>query len=322
MSIETIAIVIFIFHSPLYCAILAAANKRSILKWLVAGLFGYFIATAVITYQVIKEKKFSDASKKTGVLATASFTGAFVLFLAVASATASLLPDTADGTQSTASLLPDTTDGTQSKSTSGETSNSKLLMPNLAGMTIGAAKETLSAVDDELYLDDVDLLGFRSVWNYENWTVMSQNPPAGTQITKGMRLCAGVVKNDETWRTLNFVKCWQDASDEMDAQMATVDLRSNTGLADATFINEGPLPAQYRANVDIDDDNGRSYLLTFCTNSPVAPGASPKYLELYIDNSTAGDKYFATLFDELTGKFQFKWTKLEKNYGSLGCNSY
>lgn len=69
-------------------------------------------------------------------------------------------------------------------------------MPQLIGMTLDDAKDTLKGLELEARTHD-DTADDRQVFVESNWTVTSQNPPAGTTLGNLTKVGLGVVKQGE-----------------------------------------------------------------------------------------------------------------------------
>lgn len=194
-------------------------------------------------------------------------------------------------------------------------------MPNLISSYLSDAQQKLDQLDVDLSVRTIDLLRSRSVWDDENWTVVSQSPAAGALLSKKSDVCIGIVKNDETWKTHRQLQCWSEAKTELDLidnnyQLKLKDLLTLTSLPSS--LNGYHL----RATVKIEMDGGNTVYLPYCTYSTYSANSE---INLKLDASDGGDpgvfadggqSFKAGLFLNWIGRYRYTITKLEKSQTS------
>lgn len=80
-------------------------------------------------------------------------------------------------------------------------------MPDVVGRGLSGVVEAMSKLEEDFGLDIryVDLVSDRSVWNQDNWVVVSQAPGAGVTLSEGQLICLGIRKKDESERSHRYV---------------------------------------------------------------------------------------------------------------------
>jgi len=181
-------------------------------------------------------------------------------------------------------------------------------MPNIIGFTYETASKKLKPFGKYLY--SIDVLENRSVGFGSDWKVVRQSPSPGTRVAQDDKVCAGVLKLSEDWRTPKQFGCWAEIPDEVrpktftNSLFMTIDYRNTLS---ATF--------QYRATVQIQTDDGRKLKVMFCTERAVASGSKVGRMRL-------SGKYFlrdTLAFNSYSGTFKWSISKFERQFGKRPC---
>lgn len=208
-----------------------------------------------------------------------------------------------------------TSNGTKTPSTSTSISTQAteppkiFTMPNIVGLTYSEASEKISSAGR--YLDYIDVLENRSVWDNENWVVVRQIPSPGTKISNDEKICAGVTKISEKWRTPKHFGCWNEVYDAVTPKSISGDVM----YMNVDFSNLSSNLRQYRATVDIDTDDGLSLKVMYCTEKAAIPSGKVPRMRL-------SGKYFtddAVMFNNYVGSFTYSISKFESQLGNLPC---
>ena len=218
-----------------------------------------------------------------------------------------------------ASVLLSSGCGTTDDSSGG--SGRSAVMPDLTGMPYSDATDQIDDLSGSYRVDYFDLLRSRSIWSEKNWTVMRQSPTAGRKISDGDRICLGVVKNDETWQSLDDMPCYESAASD-DAAEATLEY-INPQEVHLTVRNGGTENVYYRVIVhyELDEGNptwssayGYDLYIEYCSDYPIEPGPS-RLVILEMNNRYNLDE---SRFLEYRGKFRYGIDKLETT--RTGCS--
>ncbi len=218
----------------------------------------------------------------------------------------SAVSDTSITTKQSETTAPATS---TSSSTQAPKPPEVFLMPNIVGLTYSEAYENISSAGR--YLDYIDVLENRSVWDNENWVVVRQIPTPGTKVSKEEKICAGVTKISEKWRTPQHFGCWSEVYGDVTPRSISGDVMYLT----VDFSNPSKNWHQYRATVDIDTDDGQSLKVMYCTENATAPGGKTGKMRL-------SGKYFvndAVLYNDYVGSFTYSISKFESQLGHIPC---
>jgi hypothetical protein len=206
-------------------------------------------------------------------------------------------------------------EGDSSSETTDTTIPAKpFVMPKITGMSYARAVLKVEKASQGFYLESVDVLQSRSVWDDANWKVLMQNPKAGATVFPGDKICAGVAKNDEAWRTPKHFGCWGQVSDtgKMDIKMS-----ENRMYLNVDGVNTGQSAAQYRATVEVNTDDGDNLTIQFCSATPTKPGKTLNQMRLTGKNEDLF--YDTTNFTEYRGRISYSVKKLDRSVGSRTC---
>jgi beta-lactam-binding protein with PASTA domain len=182
-------------------------------------------------------------------------------------------------------------------------------MPNIVGLSYAVAYEEISSAGR--HLDYIDVLEKRSVWDNENWVVVQQIPEPGTKVSQVEKICAGVTKIAEKWRTPQHFGCWSEVYSDVKPVSISRDVMS----LDIDFSNSHDNGHQYRATVEINTDDGETLKVMYCTEEATAPGGKVGRMRL-------SGKYFvddAVIFNNYVGRFAYSISKLESQLGNIPC---
>lgn len=191
-------------------------------------------------------------------------------------------------------------------------------MPSLISSSLSDAEQKLDDLNVDLDVRTEDLLQSRSVWNEDNWTVVSQSPAAGVLLDNQADVCIGIVKNDEAWKTHRQLQCWSESDSELDALDDNYELKLKD-LLTVTSLPPSLDGYHLRATVKIEMDGGNTVSLPYCTYSMVSSNSA---MNLKLDASDGGDpglfadggqSFKAGLFLNWTGRYRYSITKLEKS---------
>ena len=184
-----------------------------------------------------------------------------------------------------------------------------LTMPNIVGLSYAVAYEEISSAGR--HLDYIDVLEKRSVWDNENWVVVQQIPEPGTKVSQVEKICAGVTKIAEKWRTPQHFGCWS----EVYSDVKPVSISRDVMYLDIDFSNSHDNGHQYRATVEIDTDDGETLKVMYCTEEATAPSGKVGRMRL-------SGKYFvddAVIFNNYVGRFAYSISKFESQLGNIPC---
>jgi len=212
------------------------------------------------------------------------------------------------------SLLPDSW---TEETTSTPTTVTKAAMPQIVGMPLSTARDTIDSLGVGALTTEVDVLSYRSVWDVDNWTVVAQSPNVGASLRKDQLICIGIVKNDETWRTTSPLQCWESAETELGVIGDNYELLLKD-LIKVTNVPSSLNGKHLRAEVKIEMDGGSTVYLPYCTYAPVAGTTT----NLKLDASNGGDpgifanggqSFEAGLFLDWSGRYRYLIASLEKS---------
>jgi hypothetical protein len=211
--------------------------------------------------------------------------------------------------QTTRPSNPETPSISPSISTQAPKPPEVFTMPNIVGLPYSEASEDVSSAGR--YLDYVDVLENRSVWDNENWVVVRQIPAPGTRVSREEKLCAGITKISEKWRTPRSFGCWNEVNGDVTLKSISGDVMYLT----IDFFNPFKNWHQYRATVEIDTDDGQSLKVMYCTENASPAGGKVGRMRL-------SGKYFvndAVIYNDYVGKFSYSISKLESQLGQMPC---
>ncbi len=230
--------------------------------------------------------------------------------LAVVSVASIALPNlTQEEKNQTVTSKPSISSLPSSSTTSLVPKPSTFTMPDIIGNTYSEASDLIEGYGS--YLDYVDVLEDRSVWDTSNWLVLRQNPSAGTKVSTKEKICAGVAKLSETWRTPKHFGCWSTYSGDFEVNNFSSDVMYLTSES----INQASTWRQFRVTLEIETDDGTKLKTMYCTEKAVAT-------KMRIGRLRLSGKYFtmdAQIFSNYYGQFRYAVEKVEHQNGTLPC---
>jgi hypothetical protein len=182
-------------------------------------------------------------------------------------------------------------------------------MPKIVGLTFDVASSRIEKLGG--FLDYIDVLESRSVWDDSNWKVVSQIPKAGTVVFSTDKICAGVTQLSESWRTPKHFGCWES----LNQNVKPLSLSSDSLYMKIRFFNDRSIAVQYRATVEIETDDGDNLKVMFCTEKAIAGRTSATRMRL-------SGKYFANdaaAFFNYSGKISWSISKFERQLTTTPC---
>ena len=183
------------------------------------------------------------------------------------------------------------------------------VMPKIIGLTFDVAYSRIKNLGG--YLDSIDVLESRSVWDDSNWKVVKQSPKAGTKVFSSDKFCAGVTQLSESWRTPKHFGCWES----LNQNVRPLSLSSDSMYMKIKFFNNRSMPVQYRATVNVDTDDGDNLKVMFCTEKPVKGRTSATRMRL-------SGKYYANdavAFYSYRGRITWSISKFERQLATSPC---
>lgn len=195
----------------------------------------------------------------------------------------------------------------QNRSTFVQTAT--FVMPKIIGLTFDVAYSRIDKLGG--FLDYVDVLKSRSVWDNSNWKVVKQIPKAGTRVFSSDKFCAGVTQLSESWRTPKNFGCWESLNQNVPA----LSLSSDWMYLKIKFFNNRSMPVQYRATVSVDTDDGDDLKVMFCTEKPIKGRTTASRMRL-------SGKYFANdaaAFYNYRGRITWSISKFERQLATSPC---
>jgi len=186
---------------------------------------------------------------------------------------------------------------------------SSFVMPKIIGLTFDDASSRIDNLGG--FLDYVDVLEGRSVWDDSNWKVVKQIPAAGTKVFSSDKFCAGVTQLSESWRTPKHFGCWES----LNQTVSPLSLSSDSMYMKIKFFNNRSIPVQYRATVNVDTDDGDNLKVMFCTENSVRGRTFASRMRL-------SGKYYANdaaTFYSYRGKIHWSISKFERQLAKSPC---